>query len=36
MENNNIKALSKYRFEKALSNIQIAKKLYKSDEYSAA
>ncbi len=36
MESKNIKDLSKYRFEKALSNIEIAKKLYELEKYEFA
>ena len=36
MESNSVKDLSKYRFEKARSNIGIAKTLYESGEYEVA
>ena len=36
MESGNIKDLSRYRFEKALSNIAIAKTLYDSGDYDVA
>ncbi len=36
MESKSIKDLSKYRFEKALSNIEIAKELYKLEKYEFA
>lgn len=36
MESSSIKDLSKYRFEKALANIDISKSLYKSGEYEVA
>lgn len=36
MENDSVKDLSKYRFEKACSNIGIAKTLYEAGEYEVA
>lgn len=36
MENERIKNLSKFRFEKALSNIGIARALYEAEEYEVA
>ncbi len=36
MESDSVKDLSKYRFEKACSNIGIAKTLYESGEYEVA
>lgn len=36
MEGGSIKDLAKYRFEKAVSNITVAKTLYSSGDYSVA
>ena len=36
MESGSVKDLSKYRFEKALSNIEIARVLYESRDYGVA
>ncbi len=36
MESGSVKELAKYRFEKALSNIAIAKSLFDNDEYAVA
>jgi len=36
MESGSVKDLSKYRFEKALSNISVAKALYESEDYGVA
>lgn len=36
MEGGSIKDLAKYRFEKAVSNIKVAKTLYSSGDYSVA
>lgn len=36
MESASVKALSKYRFEKALSNISVAKTLFESGNYGVA
>lgn len=36
MESGNLKDLSKYRFEKAENNIQVAKLLYDNEEYGVA